>query len=605
MSVAGVRYPRVVFALIGIIGLAALVTLLLPARDSALYRVISYQDGDRLHLQSAVDSKFVRVDGSSKRLLLTEERAWLHGGTFEVVKRRVDDECFQLKTGYGTWLALNAESQEVVAESESGSEGTYFSAIDSSQEPYLSSSLRLPNVPGADLSTSVGRRRLGNILQTKSVKLKVCTQSTWFNVGRSSGLKSASFLTLKAGETSPTPSSFRSLLSWFSSLPKSAAQGSAPSEILSKNSSSSSSNSDLFSPSVFIIHELKQVRGVNLGGWFIPEVWMTPEFFNDTGLGWGGSLCAITKQNQSVAEARMRHVVETFITEKDMEEIAAMGFNSVRLPVGYWNIIKDPYHRYSPSDEKFSLRYIDWAFDAAAKYGLTVLLDLHGAPGSQNGQDHSGCNMRPEFMKRSNVDLALKAIGAMAQRYGSHPALLGFELLNEPAFEYSQMNHSVLLRYYTDAYHLVRAHSPDSIIVFNELYDFFYSWWDSDLVEPAFYNVMIDLHLYNWQANVLKETKTAHILDAMRWKGVVEALSKHHPVIVGEWCMSTGTWMQVGQAFVNAVVKSFDRAAGWYMWTWKIQRGIGFNEWDVQYEHQIHGLDPLQVYTKWGLPGQK
>lgn len=32
------------------------------------------------------------------------------------------------------------------------------------------------------------------------------------------------------------------------------------------------------------------------GGWFIPEVWMRPSFFRDTGLGWGGSLCAMVRK---------------------------------------------------------------------------------------------------------------------------------------------------------------------------------------------------------------------------------------------------------------------------------------------------------------------
>ena len=66
--------------------------------------------------------------------------------------------------------------------------------------------------------------------------------------------------------------------------------------------------------------------------------------------------------------------------------------------------------------------------------------------------------------------------------------------------------------------------------------------------------------------------------------------------------MSSGTWHQAGQPFVNAAVKSFDRAAGWFMWNWKIQRASGFDEWDVQYQHQIKGLDPLQVYTHYDSP---
>ena len=148
-----------------------------------------------------------------------------------------------------------------------------------------------------------------------------------------------------------------------------------------------------------------------------------------------------------------------------------MGFNSVRLPIGYWNVIHDPYAKYAPANHRDSLAVIDWCFDICekvtdatneirccfssnieyplpsilstifqyftfhlpfftpfflllsftfyhfwfpwnlithdfnspwylwifVKLGLTVLLDLHGAPGSQNGIDHSGCSMIPKW----------------------------------------------------------------------------------------------------------------------------------------------------------------------------------------------------------------
>ena len=37
---------------------------------------------------------------------------------------------------------------------------------------------------------------------------------------------------------------------------------------------------------------------------------------------------------------------------------------------------------------------MDKVFDYARQYGVKVLLDLHGLPGSQNGEIHSGACMR-------------------------------------------------------------------------------------------------------------------------------------------------------------------------------------------------------------------
>jgi hypothetical protein len=52
---------------------------------------------------------------------------------------------------------------------------------------------------------------------------------------------------------------------------------------------------------VLLLHSLHTEVYVTLGvmiagGWFIPEVWMRPSFFRDTGLGWGGSLCALVSE---------------------------------------------------------------------------------------------------------------------------------------------------------------------------------------------------------------------------------------------------------------------------------------------------------------------
>jgi len=164
--------------------------------------------------------------------------------------------------------------------------------------------------------------------------------------------------------------------------------------------------------SVFKVTKVKHTRGVNLGGWFIPEIWMNPAFSSWTGLGWGGSLCRcfvvhnesctacstsihtlprrVATFNPIEAERRMETHLSSWISEEDFSQIASFGFDSVRLPVGYWNLVVDPYHKFVPRDVASSHRYIDWAFDMAEKYGLTVLLDLHGTPGSQNGNDHSG-----------------------------------------------------------------------------------------------------------------------------------------------------------------------------------------------------------------------
>ena len=73
--------------------------------------------------------------------------------------------------------------------------------------------------------------------------------------------------------------------------------------------------------------------------------------------------------------------------------MAQAGINQLRIPVGYWifDVIEnEPFPEPSKNDEhkqRFYLRrLVKWADDL----GLKVLIDLHAAPGSQNGFDNSG-----------------------------------------------------------------------------------------------------------------------------------------------------------------------------------------------------------------------
>lgn len=163
----------------------------------------------------------------------------------------------------------------------------------------------------------------------------------------------------------------------------------------------------------------------------------------------------------------------------------------------------------------------------AKKYNLSIVLDLHGGPGSQNGQDHSGCGysiITPEWTQKKNIHLSLKAIDTLAKRYANHPNLLGIELLNEPSELITQKNHTALRLYYENGYHIIRKYSNQTFVIFNELYDYMLPIWDKIMNEPNYFNVIIDLHLYDWMGNHNEESKLKHIQDAQNWKQIIQRL---------------------------------------------------------------------------------
>ena len=87
-------------------------------------------------------------------------------------------------------------------------------------------------------------------------------------------------------------------------------------------------------------------------------------------------------------EALMVTYWRSFFAEEDFRIIKEdLGLNTIRLPFYYLNILNEDLSLKSEEDAFF---YIDWFVEMAAKYELYVVLDLHGAPGSQNGYEHSG-----------------------------------------------------------------------------------------------------------------------------------------------------------------------------------------------------------------------
>ena len=134
-----------------------------------------------------------------------------------------------------------------------------------------------------------------------------------------------------------------------------------------------------------------KIRGVNLGSWLVLESWMVPDLYRGTDAPDEYSLCLALGDQ---AKSKLDHHRETFITETDFRWIRDCGLNAVRLPVGYWALE-------APKPYVECARFIDFALDQCSRNGLKLLLDLHGAPGSQNGWDHSGRSGADRLAERS------------------------------------------------------------------------------------------------------------------------------------------------------------------------------------------------------------
>ena len=114
------------------------------------------------------------------------------------------------------------------------------------------------------------------------------------------------------------------------------------------------------------------------------EAFLTPSIFdatNDPSVvdEWTYGL----KYGSAGASSRLQNHWNTYITENDFATMKSYGLNHVRIPVGYWALNKNSSEPYATGQ----LPYLDRAIGWAGKYGLKVIVDLHGAPSSQNGFD--------------------------------------------------------------------------------------------------------------------------------------------------------------------------------------------------------------------------
>ena len=96
-----------------------------------------------------------------------------------------------------------------------------------------------------------------------------------------------------------------------------------------------------------------------------------------------------SEQLGSQAQSVLEEHWNTWITDDDIRIIAESGFNTIRIPVGYWAFIDQPSGTPYVSMGG-QLDQITRVLASAANYSLYAILDIHGLPGSQNGEQASG-----------------------------------------------------------------------------------------------------------------------------------------------------------------------------------------------------------------------
>ena len=180
------------------------------------------------------------------------------------------------------------------------------------------------------------------------------------------------------------------------------------------------------------------LRGVNLGGWLLPTTYMSPIE--------GSSVRDATDIYHVLAKRfgpngrnkLLRTYHHNFITTDDLDRIAKTGANAVRVPFWWRNFMDENGNLMTHDDGTPDFDVLDFLVWECSSRGIYVILDLHGAPGSQNGRHYSGQETSIPTLFANTADgdrsreLTVKLWGKIADHFKDNPAVAGYDLLNEP-----------------------------------------------------------------------------------------------------------------------------------------------------------------------------
>ncbi|VDB95629.1 unnamed protein product [Peniophora sp. CBMAI 1063] len=359
----------------------------------------------------------------------------------------------------------------------------------------------------------------------------------------------------------------------------------------------------------------EKVRGVNLGGWLVLEPWITPSLFDDTGNDaivdeW--TFCQY--QSNSVAKSKLQSHWDSWITEQDFSDIAAAGLNHVRLPIGYWAWDVQGDEPYVQGQLPYLRKAIGWA----KNHNLKVIIDLHGAPGSQNGYDNSGHRLTdttgPTWQtSQNNVDRTNAVLKKIAAEFGSQSETAPIIApLNEPAGYYSTQLLDTTKQYWKDSYGNIREQSSNTVELIHDAF-MNVSYWADFMPKPAFQGVAIDTHIYQVFSDAENARSQQQHIDNACQNGPKLADFNNNQLwtIVGEWTPAmtdcakylngrgvgarydgsfegsagvgsckdrTGSISDLSSSYktflrkmFEAQTSAFEQGSGWVMWTWKAE----------------------------------
>ena len=151
-------------------------------------------------------------------------------------------------------------------------------------------------------------------------------------------------------------------------------------------------------------------------------------------------------------------------TRKDLEMMAKAGINTIRIAESTWSTLE-------PEEGRFDFSYIDRTLEAAAEYGLKVIIGTptYAIPAwlakkdpeimveTRRGKMHYGARQIFDITNPTLLSAAEKVIRELAGHTASHPSVIGFQIDNETKHYgvVSERAQKLFVEYLKETFHTV------------------------------------------------------------------------------------------------------------------------------------------------------
>lgn len=335
-----------------------------------------------------------------------------------------------------------------------------------------------------------------------------------------------------------------------------------------------------------------RLRGVGLGGWLNMENFIT---------GYPGTESLMREAVGAVLGAERAglyfdRLLTAFFAESDVDLLAELGVNCVRLPFNYRHFESDA-HPFEIDPAGFA--QLDRVVRLCASRGIYTVLDLHALPGAQNQHWHcdNPTHVAAFWQHRHFQDRVVHLWEAIAEHYRDEPYVAGYNLINEPA----DPSGTVIGPLYDRLVAAVRAVDPRHILFLDgNTYATDFSFFPEPLAGTAYDNVVFACHDYalagmSYGGRYPGETQGQWVdreqLERAFLKRSAYQRRTNTPIWVGEFGpVYTGDVERDAERYqilADQLAIYDEHDAGWSIWTYK----------DVGLQGLVHA-DPAGAYLR-------